>query len=51
MDIGVQYLTFKISYVRFPDQLSINEYYSHYNEKISGGLIKISQILGIYQSF
>ena len=32
MDVGVQYLTFNISNVRFPDELSIDEHCTHNNE-------------------
>ena len=32
MDVDVQYFTFKISYVRFPDLLSINEHFTHNNQ-------------------
>ena len=38
VDVGVQYLTFKISYVRFPEQFG-------------GCLIKIKQILSTFQGF
>ena len=32
VDVGVQYLTFNIFYVRFPDELSIDEHCTHNNE-------------------
>ena len=32
MDVGFQYLTFSISYGRFPDKLSIDEHCTHNNE-------------------
>ena len=44
MDVGVQYLSFKISYVKFPYLLSLNEYSTHYHEQCGGCLIEINQI-------
>ena len=49
MDVGVQYLTFKISYVKFPDELSIDEHCTHNNEKYGGCFNKIYQILRLLQ--
>ena len=49
MDVGIQYLTFKICYVRFPDKLSMGEHCTHNNEQFGDCLIKIKQILSILQ--
>ena len=51
MNVGFQYLTFNISYVRFPDKLSIDEHSTHTNGQFGGCFIKIKQILSILQGF
>ena len=45
------YLTFKIYYVMFPDQLSTPENCTPNNDQSSGHLIKINPILSILQGF
>ena len=51
MDLAHEYLTFKLSYAKFPVMLPINEYSPHNNEQFGGCLIKIKQILSILQGF
>ena len=51
VDVCVKYLTFKICYIRFLDQLWIEEHFTHNNEQFEGCLIKIKQILNILQGF
>ena len=51
MELLLEYITFKVSYAKFPVMLHINEYFTHYNEEIGGFLIKIKQILSILQVF
>ena len=51
VDFFHEYLTFKLSYAKFPVMLPIKEYSSHNNEQFGGGLIKIKQILSILQGF
>ena len=36
MDVGVQYLTFKIFYVKFPDKLLIDKHSTHNIEQFGG---------------
>ena len=36
MDVGVQYLALKILYVKFPDQLLIDEHSTHNIEQFGG---------------
>ena len=51
VDLLHEYLTFKVSYVKFPVILPINECSPHNNEQFSGCLIKIKQIINISQGF
>ena len=48
LDVGVQYLTFKISYFRFPVSIVLDKHFTHNNEQFGGCLIKIKQILTIF---
>ena len=51
MEFAPQYLTFKISYTKFPVKLSIAEHSTHNNGQFGGYLVKIKQILSIFQGF
>ena len=51
MDLLPKYITFKVSFVKFPVVLPINEHSPHNYEQFSGCLVKIKQILSILQGF
>ena len=51
IDLVPQYLTFRLSYVKFPICLSINEHSTHNNGQFDGCLIKIKLILRNLQGF
>ena len=51
IDLVPQYLTFKISYVKFSICLSINKHFTHKNGQFGVCLIKIKQILRNLQVF
>ena len=44
----MEYLTFNICNIRFPDKLWIKEYFTHNNEQFGSCLIKMKQVLNIF---
>ena len=51
VDFAPQYLTFFVSYTKFPVKLSIDKCATHNNEQFGGYFRKVKQILSILHGF
>ena len=50
VEFAPQYLTFKVSFIKFSNELSMEEHTTHYHEQFGGCLIKIYLVFNILQS-